>query len=120
MNKKLNALLVIVLLFFLQSGIAKTIAPVTIDCREVELDITVASDITGSGLIDISISGAADEIVLLVLSDVLGRDVYSNSLIESSGNYLFSIPLEEPLIPGVYYVTASSNDQYMSKRIVVR
>ncbi|HEY6161589.1 MAG TPA: LamG-like jellyroll fold domain-containing protein, partial [Bacteroidia bacterium] len=73
-----------------------------------------------AGDFNVSISGAGDHEVLVVITDVLGREFYSKLIPVGNSNYLLSIDGSQALAAGVYIVTASSDNKLYNQKIVVR
>ncbi len=75
---------------------------------------------TGSA-INILISVKNTEEVLVVVSDVLGKESYSKVIISGENNSdIYAIDPTNKLTPGVYMITASSKDTKSSKRLIVQ
>ena len=72
------------------------------------------------GTIQLSVSGSSNKDVLVVLTDVLGKEIYSKVIVNESGNYLISINPDKKMPSGLYFITASSSDKYVSKKFVVK
>jgi hypothetical protein len=53
------------------------------------------------------------------MRDILGREVYTKTLIEQS-NGIFFINLNNQVPSGVYFITASSDEKIITKKIVVK
>jgi hypothetical protein len=65
------------------------------------------------------LSGPGKQNVLLVMRDVLGREVYTKTLLEQS-NGIFFLNLHNQLPSGVYFITASSDEKIVTKKVVVK
>ena len=58
--------------------------------------------------------------VLVILYDIMGKEYYSKcELVSGNGGGLYSIENSEPLAKGIYYITASSNDKLISRKLIV-
>jgi hypothetical protein len=58
--------------------------------------------------------------VLVYVYDVLGKEAYSKVLItEVKGENVYSINQEGTLAPGVYMVTATSDDAVLNKKLII-
>lgn len=102
-------------------GTKETFASIAVSCRE-ENDFSL--DVNGNpvtdGTINLSVSAADGSTILLVLTDVLGREIYSKAIVTTSGNFLIVVNPEQKLAQGMYNITASSKDEYISRKIIVR
>ena len=102
-------------------GKTEAFNPVAVHCPDdIEFAVNVTPSPSVDGNIFVSISGTPNENVLLVLHDVMGNEVYTKALINETGTVTLSIDMREKLSAGVYFVIASSNDKYISKKIIVR
>lgn len=61
-----------------------------------------------------------EEKILVVLRDVKGQDYYSKVILNVEDGVLTAIPIDSSLKSGVYLVTASSENQIYSKKILVK
>ncbi|MGQ0827450.1 MAG: T9SS type A sorting domain-containing protein [Bacteroidota bacterium] len=76
----------------------------------------------GSGEnINLLINGNTGEEVLVVVYDITGRESYSKVLLlQTEGDNVYAIDESKKLSPGVYIVTATSNQSIYSKRLIVK
>lgn len=103
------------------NGNKETFTPVAVTCPDdFDFDINVASSATDDGSIFISISGTPNENVILVFRDVLGNELYTKALVNSSGNISLNLDIREKLSSGIYFIIASSNDKYVIRKIIVK
>ncbi|HET7818286.1 MAG TPA: T9SS type A sorting domain-containing protein, partial [Bacteroidia bacterium] len=105
------------------NGQKETFTPITVDCSKENTDFSMQVNsnlINGNDRIAVSVSGAADKRVLLVLTDIYGRELYSTVVIENSDSYIYNIKPNSDIPAGLYFITASSNDKYVSKKIIVK
>jgi hypothetical protein len=59
--------------------------------------------------------------VLVVLRDMMGREVFSKAIVFEENNLLYAIPLDKELPSGMYLVTASSHRNLLfSKKIIIK
>jgi hypothetical protein len=101
------------------NGESQTFAPVSVNCSgEVDFDFTVISLIT-NGEIQMSVANTDGNNIHIVLTDIFGRQVYSRAVTNESDNYLLTLSPDHKLNPGVYFLTASSSDKQITKKIVV-
>ncbi|HEY4798615.1 MAG TPA: T9SS type A sorting domain-containing protein [Bacteroidia bacterium] len=68
----------------------------------------------------VQISGKSNSAVQLILRDVLGKEYFSTAIILENGNYLFTFDSGSLLSPGVYFLTASGSDSFISKKIIIK
>jgi hypothetical protein len=73
-----------------------------------------------SGNFNVSVSGEKGKKFLLVVRDILGKEYYSTELIIDNDTFIQNLDLSEKLSPGLYMVTASSDDHLLQKRIVIK
>lgn len=70
--------------------------------------------------IPIGLQSEPNEPILVVLTDILGQELYSISEINESGNLLLIIRPDFRLTPGIYFITASVRNQYISRKVIVK
>ena len=104
------------------NGSSKSYAPVSSNCVDSEssFSIRVNGNPVTNGKINLSVNGSKDENILFVLTDVLGREVYSKAIAHEDGNFIITIFPDTKLEAGIYFVTASSQGKLMSKKIIVK
>ncbi len=73
-----------------------------------------------SGNINVSVSGGKGKKVLLIIRNVLGSELYSKEILPDSDNSVQPLELSGLLAPGVYMISASSEDKMLEKKIVIR
>ena len=69
----------------------------------------------------VSLQGFKADDLLVVVYDMLGREIYSKiELIENEG-FLFTISTDgHRLTPGIYLITASANDKVFHQKLIVK
>jgi len=103
------------------NGTKETFAPISVSCEDDhDFDVTVNSNPVTDGTIYLSINAAEGEKILIALTDVLGRDIHSETIVAPGGNFLTTVHPEQTPAQGMYIITASSNDENISKKIVVK
>ena len=103
------------------NGKTEAFSPLAVTCTgSPEFSAGFYPTIIHDGTVFISVSNPPDKKVLVVLSDIYGREVYSSLLIEDKETYLQSIYLGEDISPGLYFITASGNNKYLTRKIVIR
>ena len=102
------------------NGQSETFSPVSVSCAEHSgFFMNVSPNPVSDGHIYVTIHGAKNEKVLVVLTNILGRELYSKMLIEDVDSSLFSIDMQNNLSSGIYFVTASNKDKFISKKLIV-
>ena len=61
-----------------------------------------------------------EEEVLVVLRDVTGKEFYSKLYLDIEKGKLIGIPIEDIIPAGIYLITATSENQIYSKKLIVR
>lgn len=70
--------------------------------------------------INILLKTETNQEVLVVVYDIAGKENYSKVLITSTnGENVYAVDPSSKLIPGVYFITATSNQNIYSKRLIV-
>lgn len=71
--------------------------------------------------INLAITNTKNEDVLVVVTDVTGKESYSKILItEEEGESVFAFDLENKLAKGIYVITATSKQNIYSKKLIVK
>lgn len=71
--------------------------------------------------LSVEIAGNSDEEILVVVTDVFGREFYSKVVVLNGGRYKLLIDPSKKLAPGIYMVMASShNNRLFSQKVVVK
>lgn len=71
--------------------------------------------------IKIELTAAKGQNVIVVVRDMAGREFYSKVFVtETDGNKIEAIDTENTLAPGIYVVTASSNDAFYSQKLIIK
>lgn len=71
--------------------------------------------------VNLLLNGSKDQEVLVVVYDINGKESYSKVVITSDdGGNVYAIDPSNKLSPGVYLVTATSNQSIFSKRMIVK
>jgi Secretion system C-terminal sorting domain len=70
---------------------------------------------------NLEVSSDKDEEVLVVVTDMLGSEIYSKVFvnINDGGKFVQAIDPNQKLVSGVYMITATSNNRIYNKRLVV-
>ncbi|HLC82361.1 MAG TPA: T9SS type A sorting domain-containing protein [Bacteroidia bacterium] len=70
--------------------------------------------------LNLLLNADANQEVLVVVYDITGKESYSKVLITSTnGENVYAIDPSSKLIPGVYFITATSQQNIYSKRLIV-
>jgi len=103
------------------NGQSETFAPLAVHCSdETGFSMHLNGTLVDDDNIYVTVEGASDKKVLVVMTDVYGREVFSTMLIENADSYLYNLKPSSELTTGLYYITASSNNKYTSKKIVIK
>ena len=70
--------------------------------------------------LNVSVNGAKDSEVLIVVTDMLGQEFYSKVTVLSTDEQVIAIDPSHQLAAGVYTVVATSNDEIQKKKIVIQ
>lgn len=102
-------------------GKSEYFAPVAVSCETENAGIDIfPNPNNGEGLF-VNLSGMESRNVLLVISDVDGRETYHRATVwVDSNNHLIAFPVGLNLRPGIYLIKASSEDGMMSRKLIVR
>ncbi len=102
-------------------GQLQAFSPVSVSpCSENSgFSVTVYPNPVSDGNINALVNGAANENILVTLKDVPGKNVFSKTIVDISGYYLLNINMKDRLTPGIYFVTASTNNEYTSVKIII-
>jgi hypothetical protein len=73
-----------------------------------------------SGPFSVRLSGAGGDNVLIVVKDILGRELYSSVILLAGDNEVIAIDPTGKLPAGVYSVVASSASRIYQKKIVIQ
>lgn len=81
------------------------------------LNVVIGQNPSVEGGIWVSINGAENKNVRVAVTNMLGQDLYIKNLTGITGSYLLNANLQ--LAGGIYVVSASTNEQVFSKKVVV-
>ena len=69
----------------------------------------------------ISYTGGANKEIVVVLYDVTGKEHYSKVILTTtSGQSIYALDIQNKLSAGIYFVTATSNNKILKKKIIVQ
>ncbi len=68
----------------------------------------------------IQFSEIANTEVLIVIRDTKGQEYYSKAVLHNEDGVIVAIPMDKEIPAGLYLVTASSENQMYSKKLIVR
>ncbi|MBI4930232.1 MAG: T9SS type A sorting domain-containing protein [Bacteroidetes bacterium] len=86
-------------------------------CGSGGLNVVIGQNPTVNGNVWVSISGAENKNVRVIVTDILGQNLYTKNFTGITGSYLLNAELQ--LAGGIYVVSASTSDEVFSKKIVV-
>ncbi|MBI2269500.1 MAG: CSLREA domain-containing protein, partial [Bacteroidetes bacterium] len=72
-----------------------------------------------TGVFTLQFSGNKENNVLVVMLDIMGREVFSSNIIFEDGSVRVIVNPEIDLPAGIYYVVASSNDKIVKHKLVI-
>jgi hypothetical protein len=68
----------------------------------------------------VSLQGFKADNLLVVVNDMLGREIYSKVELMENGGFLFTISSNGNTLPsGVYLITAAANDKVFHQKLIV-
>jgi len=68
----------------------------------------------------VSLEGFKAQDLLVVVNDMLGREIYSKVEVRENEGFLFTISSDGNKLPsGVYLITAAANDQVFRQKLIV-
>jgi len=71
--------------------------------------------------INYSVNADKDKEILIVVYDVTGRETFSKVIFtEQQGSNVFALDPSGKLTPGIYLITASSQDSVTSKKLIIQ
>ncbi|MGZ4054838.1 MAG: T9SS type A sorting domain-containing protein [Bacteroidia bacterium] len=94
-----------------------------------QVEMTVANDFSfnvfpnpGNGdVLNVSFNTEKNEEVLVVVYDAAGRETYSKIIVSiDDGNNVFAIDPSGKLAPGIYFITATSQQNIYNKKLIVK
>ncbi|MGE0562403.1 MAG: T9SS type A sorting domain-containing protein [Flavobacteriales bacterium] len=68
----------------------------------------------------IQFSEFVDTEILVVIRDVKGEEFYSKAILHYESGLLIAVPMDKEIPTGIYIVTASSEDQIYSQKLIVK
>ena len=69
----------------------------------------------------VSLKGFKAENLLVVVYDMLGRELYSKVEVMENEGFLFTVSTDGNKLPaGIYLITASANDKVFRERLIVK
>ena len=96
-----------------------SIVPVTIENDKNNSLNVFPNPVEMGGIVSLDFQDSEDE-VLVVLRDVTGKEFYSKLFLDIEKGNLIGIPIEDIIPAGIYLITATSENQIYSKKIIVR
>lgn len=94
---------------------------VAVSCKDAfSSEINVYPNPSNGSDINIAIQSSQNTEILVVLYDVNGKTIYSKiNILDVDGNNIIAVDLQEKLAPGIYFVTATSNNKMYNKKLIV-
>jgi len=88
--------------------------------NDVVQDITPFPNPSDGNSFNLEFTGFSDEELLVVVRDIQGKIHYSKVYLITDGKAVFAVSLENQLPAGTYFITASSDENMISKKIIVK
>jgi hypothetical protein len=76
--------------------------------------------VRGGEIVNVEFLNIFEEEFLVVLRDIKGREFYSKMAINIEDGKLIGVPIDMEIPTGVYLITATSEDQMYSQRLIVK
>lgn len=72
-------------------------------------------------LINLDLTAAKGDQVLVVVYDAIGKESYSKVIVtEDNGKQVYAIDPSQKLTPGIYLITGTNNQELFSKKLIVK
>ena len=71
-------------------------------------------------IVNVEFENIYEEQLLVVLRNIRGQDFYSKIVINSEDGKLVGVPINQDLPSGIYLITATSENQIYSKKLIVK
>ncbi len=95
--------------------------PVAIQCGNDNSVYNIYPNPTNGSSLNMELGGENGKEILVLLYDVNGKETYSKLLIkEDKNNTIYTIDLTGKVTPGIYFITATSYDKTLSKKLIVK
>ncbi|PCI95793.1 MAG: hypothetical protein COB15_11780 [Flavobacteriales bacterium] len=78
------------------------------------------SPVRGGEIVNIEFSNIFEEELLVVLRDIKGREFYSKMVINIEDGKLIGVPIDIEIPRGIYLITATSENQMYSQKLIVK
>lgn len=88
-------------------------------CGSMDMNIFPSPALTGSPL-QVSVTGAKDQEVMIVVVDLLGQEYFSSVRLVGKDQEVMAVDPSHKLAAGVYTVIATTNDQILKRKIVIQ
>jgi hypothetical protein len=86
---------------------------------QLELTMDVFPNPNDGSEIQVKLAGPGEE-VLVVVYDASGRESYSKVIVTGGAETVYAIDPSGKLAPGLYLITAGSEDKFVSKKLIIK
>ncbi len=103
------------------NGHSETFTPTAVACGDdIPFSVKVNPNPVTGNTICLNINGAENENVTILLSDITGRQLYSNTFSENTNSYIEVIRPGKELTEGIYFIAATMKDNFISRKIIIQ
>ncbi|MDB4534085.1 T9SS type A sorting domain-containing protein [Vicingaceae bacterium] len=78
------------------------------------------SPVRAGKTVNVEFKDIYEEELLIVMRDIKGREFYSKMVMNIEDGKLIGVPIESSIPPGVYLITATSENQLYSQKLIVK
>ena len=101
------------------NGKSETFSPLYVTCDDaIGFSVKANSNQMNDEIIYLTVNGAKNENVLIILTDIFGRNVCSKIISENSDSYLTTLSPGQKLTSGMYLIFASMKDKCANVKIM--
>jgi Concanavalin A-like lectin/glucanases superfamily/Ig-like domain CHU_C associated len=98
-----------------------SIVPVRFESNNVTGNMSLfPSPVNAGEAVNVEFKGITETELLVVLRDIRGREFYSKMIVNIENGKLVGVPIDLKIPAGVYLITASSENQIYSKKLVIK
>jgi len=102
------------------SGVSSFSNIISSSCSKISGDIDVIPNPSSDGKFTVQLPNFSEnDQVLLVLTNVMGEQVFEKIIVYQSDEIFHSREINSKISSGIYYITASSENAYFRKKIIV-
>jgi len=78
------------------------------------------SPVSIGGIVNIEFNNISESELLVVLRDIKGREFYSKVLVNIEDGKLIGVPVNREIPSGIYLITATSENQIYSQKLIIK